>query len=152
MEMTGNWQKYVLAFAISVAIFAMAFYIAARANESRIDDIRRVGESISINLLSSETQFELLRNLSCDTITRNPVLSDELDSLGQKLSFTENNLGIDNEQVILLKKQYSLLEIKDYLLMQQISQKCTTLKPVFILYFYSNAGDCEDCSRSGDVL
>jgi hypothetical protein len=35
--------------------------------------------------------------------------------------------------------------------MQQISQKCKT-KPVYVLYFYSNAGDCPECSRAGDVL
>ena len=50
-----------------------------------------------------------------------------------------------------LKKQYALLEIKDYLLMEQISKKCGT-KPVSVLYFYSNQGDCADCSRAGDVL
>ena len=64
---------------------------------------------------------------------------------------SENNLGSDNAEVIYLKKQYSLLEIKDYLLMEQIAQKCH-LKPVFVLYFYSNAGDCPDCGRAGDVL
>ena len=35
--------------------------------------------------------------------------------------------------------------------MQQIASKCKT-KPVSVLYFYSNAGDCPECSRAGDVL
>ena len=35
--------------------------------------------------------------------------------------------------------------------MQKIADKCKT-KPVSILYFYSNQGDCADCSRLGDVL
>jgi hypothetical protein len=35
--------------------------------------------------------------------------------------------------------------------MQEISRKCGE-KPVFVLYFYSNEGDCEDCSRAGEVL
>ncbi len=149
---TGSgWQKYVLAFIISGAIFATAFYAAARLNSGRIADIRAMEESISIDLLSTETQFELLGNLNCSTITSNPILSSELDSLAQRLSFTENNLGTDNPEVIRLKKQYSLLEIKDYLLMQKIADKCHT-KPVFILYFYSNSGDCADCERTGEVL
>ena len=108
-------------------------------------------ESISIDLLSTETQFELLGNLSCNTINSNPILSSELDSLAQRLAFTENNLGTDNPEVIRLKKQYSLLEIKDYLLMQKIADKCQ-IYPVFVLYFYSNAGDCEECARMGEVL
>jgi len=44
-----------------------------------------------------------------------------------------------------------VLEIKDYLLMQQLAQKCN-LKPVFILYFYSNKGDCADCEKQGYAL
>ncbi|MBI2030589.1 hypothetical protein HYT05_03135, partial [Candidatus Kaiserbacteria bacterium] len=44
-----------------------------------------------------------------------------------------------------------LLEIKDYLLMKRIAAKCD-LKPVFILYFYSNAGDCADCEKQGYAL
>lgn len=147
-----DWKKYILAFGISAAIFATAFYIAARIDAVRVAEIRATQEAISIDLLSSETQFALLGNLDCATIAEHPVLTDELNTLAEKLSFTESRLGSDNPEVIQLKKQYTLLELKDYLLMQQISGKCD-IKPVFILYFYSNNnGDCNDCARAGDVL
>lgn len=146
------WQKYVLAFIITATIFAVAFYIAAIIDNRRIADIREIQEAIAIDLLSSETQFELLGSLDCDLLGEHPVLSEELNSLAERLSYTENNLGSDNEQVLALKKQYSLLQIKDYLLMQEISRKCGT-KSVSILYFYSNEeGDCENCGRMGEVL
>ena len=35
--------------------------------------------------------------------------------------------------------------------MKELSQRCN-LKPVFILYFYSNKGDCEECEPQGYVL
>jgi len=35
--------------------------------------------------------------------------------------------------------------------MQQLAAKCN-LKPVFILYFYSNNGTCADCENQGYVL
>ncbi len=146
-----DWRKYLLAFLITAAIFGTAFYVTARLDSARIAEIRATQETISIDLLSSETQFELLGSLDCSTIAQHPVLTDELNSLAEQLSFAESRLGTDSSDVINLKKQYSLLEIKDYLLMQQISQKCGT-KPVSVLYFYSNAGDCTDCSRAGDVL
>lgn len=149
--MKADWTKYVLAFLITVAIFATAFYIAASIDNRRIADIRTTEQNISIDLLSTETQFELLGSLDCEAIKENPILSDQLNSIADRLSYAENNLGKDNPEVIQLKKQYSLLEIKDYLLMQQISQKCKT-KTVSILYFYSNAGDCASCERSAEVL
>jgi len=35
--------------------------------------------------------------------------------------------------------------------MKRVSQKCN-LQPIFILYFYSNQDDCEECQRQGYVL
>lgn len=146
-------QKYIIAFAITVAIFVTAFYIANLFDARRVADIRATQEAVSINILSLETQFDLLGSLSCSTLSDNPVLSEELNSLASRLSVAEENLGQNDAEVISLKKQYSLLELKDYLLMQQISEKCSKFKPVYIVYFYSNKeGDCPDCGKMGDVF
>lgn len=129
-----------------------AFFIASKFDAQRVADIRATQEAVSINILSLETQFDLMGSLSCSTLSDNPVLSEELNTLASRLSVAEENLGQDDTQVISLKKQYSLLEIKDYLLMQHISDKCAKFKPVYILYFYSNQGDCADCGKMGDVF
>lgn len=149
--MRTAWQKYTLAFIITAAIFGTAFYISQIIDARRVADIRATEESISLDILSTETQFDLLGGLDCKTISENPVLSDQLNSLASRLSIAEQNLGSTNKEVLQLKQQYSLLEIKDYLLLQQVAQKCK-LKPVFVLYFYSNAGDCPDCSLTGEEL
>lgn len=146
------WQRYLLAFVITAAIFGTAFYIAARFNTQRVADIQSAEDALSTDLLSSEVQFELLGNTAdCETLSQSPILADQLNSLASRLSVAEGNLGSSNAQVMQLKKQYSLLEIKDYLLLQQIAKECRQ-KPVFILYFYSNAGDCSECGPAGDVL
>src|SRR6185503_13377535 len=104
----SDWTKYLLALVITVAIFGTGFYIASTLDNQRIDDIRSTEQSISIDLLSSETQFELLGNLDCEEIKQNPVLSDQLNALADRLSYAENSLGADNPEVIELKKQYSI--------------------------------------------
>jgi len=48
------------------------------------------------------------------------VFSDELSELGSKLEWSQQNLGASDE-VSYLKKYYSLLQIKDYLLAKKIS-------------------------------
>lgn len=147
-----QYQKYILAFIITAAIFGTAFYFTSRLDAERIAEIRETQEAISIDILSTETQFELLGNLDCGALSENPILSEELNSLSSRLSVAEDNLGATNAEVVSLKKQYSLLQIKDYLLMREISGKCPQVKPVFVLYFYSNRGDCEECGRTGEVL
>lgn len=146
-----DWRKYFLTFIITAAIFGTAFYLATRFDAERIADIRATEAQVSIDIISSETQYDLLGNLQCSDIAQNSGLSDQLNTLSAQLSVAENNLGSENPDVILLKKQYSVLEIKDYLLLQKIREKCGS-KDVSILYFYSNSGDCSDCSRAGDVL
>ena len=74
-----------------------------------------------------------------------------LADFGNRLSYAEDQLGSDNEQVIRLKQQYSLLEIRDYLITKELAAACRH-KPVTVLYFYSNAGDCDDCDRAGYAL
>lgn len=146
-----QWQKYALVFVITAAIFGTAVYANSLLNDRRVANIQSIQQKISTDILSLETQFDLLEELSCRDISENSVLSGELNSLASRLAFTEEALGSTNDEVISLKQQYSLLQIKDYLLMQRIAEKCS-LKPVFVLYFYSNAGDCADCTRMGYVL
>ena len=144
-------RKYILAFVFTAAIFATAFFASNFFSNKRIATVKEIQDNIAIDILSSETQFDLLTEVSCSNID-NSVLSSELDELSTKLSQTEDEAGVNDEQIEYLKKYYSLLEIKDYLLSKKISEKCASKKPVFIIYFYSNAGDCPDCVREGYVL
>ena len=56
-------KKYLVAFLITAAIFGTAFYIANRLDAQRLADIRTAQEAVSIDILSLETQFELLGSL-----------------------------------------------------------------------------------------
>lgn len=146
-----NVRNYVLAFIITAVIFATALYTSNYFNNRRAAEIRATQDNISIDILSLETQFDLLAENSCRDIAENSVLSSELGTLASRLSYLESQGNIDEEEVGRLKQFYSLLQIKDLLLMKRVSAKCG-LEPEFILYFYSNAGDCKDCERQGYVL
>src|SRR3989344_8772923 len=129
----ARWSTYAIAFAITGFIFATAFSASNYFNSRRINDIRATQDTISTDILSLETQFDLLQEHSCSDITENTTLPSELTSLGSQLSYMEAQGARSQDEVTRLKRLYSLLEIKDYLLMKQIAAKCN-LKPVFILY------------------
>ena len=137
--------------AITALIFATAFYVSNYFNNQRVADVRNTEDSISTDILSLETQFDLLTEHSCGNIAENTILPSELTSLGSELSYLEAQGSSNQVEVGRLKSLYSVLEIKDYLLMQQLAVRCN-LKPVFILYFYSNKGDCADCEKQGYAL
>ena len=147
----ARWLTYVIAFGITTIIFGTALYVSNYFNDLRAAEIRAAQDNISIDILSIETQFDLLAEQSCRDISESSVLSTELRSIAERLSYLESQTGVNVEELTSLKRYYSLLQIKDLLLMQRVSEKCR-LNPVFILYFYSNEGDCEACEDQGDIL
>lgn len=149
MENNFDWKKYVIVFLITACLFLTASYISNYFSNKKVDEIKAIQDSIAINILSSETQFSLLQDSSCKNVSGS-VLSGELDELGRKLEWGENNLG-NSAEVSYLKKYYSLLQIKDYLLMKKISASCKT-KASFILYFYTTAENCSECEKESLVL
>ncbi len=146
---TIDWKKYLIVFFITLGLFMSATYISNYFGNKKIDQIKTIQDKIAIDILSSETQFSLLSELSCKNIS-DSVFSGELEELGSKLEWGQNNLGSDSE-VTYLKKYYSLLQIKDYLLAKKISERCK-VKSAFILYFYTTVENCSVCERQGLVL
>ena len=145
-------KKYIFTFIITAAIFTTAFFTSTFLSDKRIENVKSIQDNIAIDILSSETQFSLLGEVPCSNVN-DSMLSPELSALSDKLARTESERGLDDADVIYLKKYYSLLEIKDYILSKKLATQCgVAKKPVFIIYFYSNKGDCEDCEKEGFVL
>lgn len=140
-------RKYIYALIITLLVMLLGVYLVNSITESKVNRVRNLETGIAINILSLETQFALLQEVSCKDISQS-ILSNELDALAQKLQFMENNLQADDPELLRLKKYYSLLEIKDFILMKKINKRCGQ-DLHYILYFYSNAGKCTKCQLQG---
>lgn len=149
MNNSFDWKKYVIVFLITLGLFVTASYLSNYFSNQKINQLKNIQDKIAIDILSSETQFSLLSELSCKNIS-DSIFSSELEELGSKLEWSQNNLGATDE-VSFLKKYYALLQIKDYLLSKKISERCGT-KSAFILYFYTTADNCALCAQQGLVL
>src|SRR3989344_8589309 len=149
--MTNNidWKKYLIVFFITALLFLTASYLSNYFGAKKFEELKSIQDKIAIDILSSETQFSLLSELSCKNIS-DSVFSGELGELGNKLEWSQENLG-PTDEVSYLKKYYSLLQIKDYLLAKKISARCGT-KSAFILYFYTTAVNCSLCEQESLVL
>lgn len=144
-----DWKKYLIVLLITVGLFFTASYVSNYFGDKKIDQLKNIQDKIAIDILSSETQFSLVSELSCKNIS-DSVFSAELGELGSKLEWSQENLG-STEEVSYLKKYYSLLQIKDYLLAKKISDRCK-VKSAFILYFYTTAENCSVCEEESLVL
>jgi hypothetical protein len=146
--MNINWKKYIWTLLITLVIFITAISLSSFFNNKKLANLKDIEAKISTDIMSSETQYALLAEASCKDLSGD-VLSQELNAFAQKLTYTEGTLSKDSADLLRLKTYYTLLQIKDFLLMKKISIKCNT-KPVFILYFYS--ADCPLCEQQGYVL
>jgi hypothetical protein len=143
-------KKYLIAFLITAFIFGTAIFASNALTDKKLRDVRQIESRIALDILSSETQFALLEETSCRDIGPG-FLSKELGPLGERLTYAENQTGFSTEDVEALKRSYFLLEIKDYLLMKRLTEKCG-IEPTFILYFYSTKDRCTECEKMGYVL
>jgi len=149
MQQQSDWKRYVIVFFITLGLFLTAIYLSNYFSDRKLNQLKSIQDKISIDILSSETQFSLLSELSCKNVSGS-VLSGELGELGNKIEWGQNNIGT-TEELLYLKKYYSLLQIKDYLLMKKISSQCGK-KSAFILYFYTTAQNCSECEKESIVL
>ncbi len=150
-------RNVIISLVITVLIIGTVVYAINYLNQQRIAELNTIEDQLSTDSLNIETQYSLLADAPCSDFTNGSTtestsLSQEVSDLGDKLSYAETTLGNDNSQVIQLKEQYTLLEIRDYLLTEQIAQTCGA-NPTVVLYFYSNTpGECIDCGRAGVAL
>ncbi len=151
MGIRTRWWGYLVALLITGLIFAAALYASSYLSNQRVEEIQATQDTITVDILSLRAQFDLLAEHACSDISENSVLSTEIQPLAQRLSYLESQVDINTDEFTSLKRYYSLLQIKDLMLMQKVAAKCN-LKPVFILYFYSNNGDCADCTAQGHIL
>jgi hypothetical protein len=142
-------KTYIFTFFATIAIFGTALWVSTFITRQKTEQVKADEDRIAINILSLETEFQLLNASSCKTFNRG-ALRDELDTLSGRLLFLEGQVGYDNPEVFQLKRYYSLLQIKDYLLTKKMADECH-LNTVFILYFYANK-DCPDCQTQEYLL
>ena len=152
MQQGLDTKKYIVVFFITLGIFAVIFLFSDYLYQHKLSQISTIEDNINLNILESEIQYALLADASCDTEEGgNPLLINELNNLTKRLAYMEDERGAEDPEVVSLKKHYSLLQAKDYLLLRERTKQCKD-KPLSILYFYSNKGDCTDCKKMGYVL
>ncbi len=145
-------RNALIALAVTIVIIGTVIYAVNYLDQRRVAELSSIQNQLATDTLSVETQFALLEEAPCEDLTEGNTLSATLADLGSRLAFTEERLGATDPQVLELKKQYTLLEIRDYLLMKRLSRVCHADSPV-ALYFYSNTpGACVDCDRASYAL
>ncbi|MBN2421554.1 hypothetical protein JXB27_04715 [Candidatus Woesearchaeota archaeon] len=142
--------KLIAALSLTVLIFLMIIVTNNYFNEMRMNEVKKIYNDIKMDAMNAEAQYEILSENPCLMMSFDPI-SSELFELGNKLTDMETTLGKTNEQVLDMKKYYSILEARHWLFVKKVSKQCNS-SATPILFFYSNLEDCPDCESQGFVL
>ena len=142
--------EFVGALAATVIIFLIGMLFGGYTSDLKLSKVTDLQDDLRIETMALELQSIIASESICDT---NPdALEKELQDVGSKLEYMENQLGFDNKNVRRLKEYYSLLEIRHWLLNTQRLERCSGKKTI-VLYFYSNdVKKCSTCKEQGFVL
>jgi hypothetical protein len=149
-----SFKRYIVVFVITGCIFAFTFWLSNQLSSGKIQEVHDLEDQIALNILSTETRYSLLQDSSCDHVTSDNTndigLNSELTDMVHRVKFMANQLGAQNDKVMALKKYYTLLQIKDYLLTKELYNRCGT-HIVSILYLYQDDA-CEECVKQSIIL
>jgi len=144
-------RRIISAFSIATLIFLLGLFIGESIMESKAKQILDMSEKVRLEIQDLELQQALSSYDPCGKSYLN-ILSAQLDEMGTKISFLEETLGKNDAQVLELKKPYTMLMIRHYLLVKQRIEKCNE-NYITILFFYSNKREyITESEKQGYVL
>ncbi len=153
-----SWKLFAVAFVISGLLFALGvllgLQISQQANAQMLFELEA--------LQSQTRELELFSLLQADSLEGNASkfcshfheqlgkFGDETAKFGVRLEALEKKRGADDPLTKKLRADYSVMEIRDFLLIKQLNSKCEKRIPA-VIYFYTNI-QCPACTQQGLVL
>jgi len=141
MKREINWIKILLAFLIATFLFFFGLFVGYLANQIIERNSNLVLDEAKTELFNLETLYLLQEDYPCDFYIMNKI-SEKLDFLGGVITILEKKKGLNNEEVLELKKVYSLIEVRHFSLVNKLKKECQS-NYTTLLFFYSNEKECK---------
>ncbi len=144
-------SMYLLAFVISVAIFAIGVYVGKFIDSAQFAGISGEVDAVSARVSASQLLLLTEGNASfCPLyISELGSIESDMESLGYKLTFLEEVRHVRDDN---LKRRYFILEGESYFLARKVQILCND-RSVLLINFYSNKENaCPECRTQGDEV
>ncbi|MEM5777175.1 MAG: hypothetical protein QXJ06_01875 [Candidatus Aenigmatarchaeota archaeon] len=144
-------KAYIFVFILSIILYAFGVYTGIFLQKNTEAILNKRLEEIEKSMENTQLEYLYINSLgekiSCDALK---IMVDETNNnlwkIGQELVDLES---ADNNRFIEIKKQYSLLSVRAWILNNYLKDKCKD-NNIILLYFYSVP--CEGCIKQGKIL
>jgi len=147
--------KYLSVFAITALIFILGIFLGNYIAYSRVGELEKAQEELTAQIMGLELKDALLKYGDVCSLTWQDIWEEKVKT-GEKIDKLEGRLGKNNADVLRQKEIYELIEIRTFLLLKEIKEKCNETFEI-ILFFYTNdkndpKGSSTLCETQGYVL
>lgn len=147
-------MTHVIAFIISILLFFVGILMGLQFSYYGMSEVERGFEELKNDeyIMEILILMEESDELSCGFYEKQmEKFNSDTYEFGKMLDRAENAKGKYDPEVMKLKSSYSLMELRDSLLLKQIEKKCNISK-IIVYYFYSNGEDYDLRRDQGKVL
>lgn len=149
-------SRYFIAFFLSLCIFVIGILIGVVISGERASYLDQIntGQKLGYDSLQLQTLFlTSALDIEQNCIAASTTLERNIDNLakaGKELESFLGQVSMNEEQILLIKREYILSQIRYWLLSEKFKNDCST-DTVSVLYFYSDE-NCWECSAQGLIL
>ena len=151
-----NKRRYLIAFLITIGFFTIGILIGFQLSSTRISFLQESATQQRLDFDSLQVQYlyagKLTEQGNCNAIeaTLNTNILN-LVRTQERLEQYEKESATQLEAFRILKREYTLAELRYWLLVRETQDICHR-DAVTVLYFYSDDQDCPACRTEGFIL
>ncbi len=152
-----NLKTYAVALVFSAFLFLVGILVGTQLSSQVSQEFIAQADTLQENTRELELLLLLLSSTKADAPRLCPLMlsqarafDESTTAFGLSLDALEKSRGRLDGTVQSLKRDYSAMQVRDYLLVKQISDACGSGAKQMI-FFYANEG-CPACGQQGAVL
>jgi len=149
-ERKPQWDRMLLAALIAALLFTLGLLLGHLMSLYTKSNTEILTQSVYNDLMETQIQKDLLNEYPCSDQGLT-LLSGRLDNIGSTLDLLEKRLGIENEEVLNIKRMYILLQLNHYLLEEKRNKECFS-NDTLIFFFYSNVDSSQKGTDIANIL
>ncbi len=151
-----NKSRYVVVLFLTLAVFVIGILIGLVINGQRTNYVQEENRLQRLDYDSLQLRYLYLQNVlskNKDCNSASKTLEEQISNLGilgDRLEGFIRDTNADIKELNLLKREYTLAELRYWLLLNDVKEICDD-DSISVLYFYSNQ-NCTDCRTQGVIL
>lgn len=144
-------KRYLLAFIIGTLLFILIFGISYALSYIELQRISNQQVGLSYDIFNDKLDYSFFNASICSdsALTK---LSQDLGFQGSIIDDLEKKLGKQNQDVLLRKKFYSLVEVEHLQFIQSYNAECNQSVNTILFFYSNNASKSTRSDEAGRIL